>query len=85
MRSIFSAIFMSTALLASVGGASASSYLQASSSEEQMAEPGMKPKVITMNSTDASKNIKQEKGVVRVNEQGQGLGSDMDAPERQGH
>jgi hypothetical protein len=69
MKASFSVIFVSAMLLASVGGASAASYLQASSTEEQLAvDP--KPKVVTMNSTDASKNIKQEKGVVRVNETG---------------
>src|SRR5882762_10552267 len=69
MKATFSAIFVSAMLLASVGGASAASYLQASSTEEQLAvDP--KPKVVTMNSTDASKNIKQEKGVVRFNETG---------------
>jgi hypothetical protein len=70
MKAIYTAIFASTLLVATAGVASASSYLQASSSEQQMAEPGSKPKIITMNSTDASKNIKQEKGVVRVNESG---------------
>src|SRR5438552_2487728 len=70
MKAISSAIFMSAMLLASVGGASATSYLQASSTEEQLAAEGAKPKVVTMNSTDASKNIKQDKGVVRVNENG---------------
>ena len=70
MKALFGALVTSGLILASVCGASASSYLQASSSEEQMAEPGTKPKVITMNSTDASKNIKQEKGVIRVNESG---------------
>ena len=69
MKAISSAILMSTILLASVAGASAASYLQASSTEEQMASD-TKPKVVTMNSTDASKNIKQEKGVIRVNENG---------------
>jgi hypothetical protein len=69
MKAIFSMIFMSVMLLASVGGASAASYLQASSTDEQLAvDP--KPKVVTMNSTDASKNIKQDKGVVTVNESG---------------
>jgi hypothetical protein len=69
MKASFSVMFVSAMLLASVGGASAASYLQASSTEEQLAvDP--KPKVVTMNSTDASKNIKQEKGVVRVNETG---------------
>jgi hypothetical protein len=69
MKVIASAVFMSAALLASVGSASATSYLQASSTEEQLASDA-KPKVVTMNSTDASKNIKQEKGVVRFNETG---------------
>src|SRR5436190_4861195 len=69
MKAIFGAILTSAMLLASAGVASATSYLQASSTEEQMA-PDPKPKVVTMNSTDASKNIKQEKGVVRVNESG---------------
>jgi hypothetical protein len=66
MKVIASAVFMSAALLASVGSASATSYLQASSTEEQLASD-TKPKVITMNSTDASKNIKQEKGAIRFN------------------
>ena len=69
MKAILSATFMSALLLASVGGASATSYLQASSTDEQLATD-TKPKVVTMNSTDASKNIKQEKGLVKVNESG---------------
>ena len=69
MKAILSATFMSALLLASVGGASATSYLQASSTEEQLAVD-TKPKVVTMNSTDGAKNIKMEKGVVRVNENG---------------
>ena len=69
MRVIASAVFMSAMLLACVGSASATSYLQASSTEEQLASD-TKPKVVTMNSTDASKNIKQEKGVIRFNETG---------------
>src|SRR5215510_5401246 len=69
MKAIVSAVFMSAMLLAPVGSASATSYLQASSTEEQLATD-TKPKVVTMNSTDASKNIKQEKGVIRVNESG---------------
>lgn len=70
MKATFSVIFASAILLASIGTASATSYLQASSTEEQMATEGFKPKVVTMNSTDASKNIKQEKGVITVNENG---------------
>ena len=69
MKATYSAIFVSAMLLASVGGASATSWIQASSTEEQLAADP-KPKVVTMNSTDASKNIKQEKGVVRFNESG---------------
>jgi hypothetical protein len=69
MRATFSVIVMSAALLASAGAASAASYLQASSTDEQLAADA-KPKVVTMNSTDASKNIKQDKGVVTVNESG---------------
>ena len=69
MKAIVSAIFTSAMLLASVGGASATSWIQASSTDEQLsADP--KPKVVTMNSTDGAKNIKMEKGVVRVNENG---------------
>jgi hypothetical protein len=69
MKAIFGVILMSVMFLASVGGASATSYLQASSTDEQLAVDA-KPKVVTMNSTDASKNIKQDKGVVTVNESG---------------
>src|SRR5438445_2655542 len=69
MRVTFGAILVSAALLASAGGASAASYLQASSTDEQLSGDA-KPKVVTMNSTDASKNIKQDKGVVTVNESG---------------
>ena len=69
MKVTFTTIFMSAMLLASVGGASATSWIQASSTEEQLSSDP-KPKVVTMNSTDGAKNIKMEKGVVRVNENG---------------
>ena len=69
MKAIFGAFFMSAMLLASVGGASATSYIQASSTEEQLAAD-TKPKAVTMNSVDAKKNITVEKTVVRVNESG---------------
>jgi len=68
MKVVSRAIMLSAILLASAGSASATSWIQASSTEEQLASD--KPKVVTMNSTDGSKNIKQEKGVVRVNENG---------------
>lgn len=69
MKVIFGALFATAMLLGSVSGASAASYLQASSTEEQLATD-TKPKLVTMNSNDAAKNIKQEKGVIRVNESG---------------
>jgi hypothetical protein len=68
-RATLGAAFMSAVLLASAGVASAASYLQASSTDEQLATDP-KPKVVMMNSTDASKNIKMDKGVVTVNESG---------------
>ena len=69
MKATFKAILISVVLLAPASGALAASYLQASSTDEQLAADP-KPKVVTMNSTDASKNIKQDKGVVTVNESG---------------
>jgi len=69
MKTIVSAIYMTAMLVASVGGASATSWIQASSTDEQVASDP-KPKVVTMNSTDGAKNIKMDKGVVTVNEKG---------------
>ena len=69
MKVIASAVFMSAMLLASVGSASATSYLQASSTEEQLASD-TKPKVVTMNSTDAAKGIKNNNGVVILDQTG---------------
>ena len=69
MKTIVSAIYMAAMLVASVGGASATSWIQASSTDEQVASDP-KPKVVTMNSTDGAKNIKMDKGVVTVNEKG---------------
>ena len=69
MKSIVSAFLMSAMLLGSVGGASAASWIQASSTEEQLATD-TKPKSVAMNSTDGAKNIKMDKGVITVNESG---------------
>src|SRR5438046_5935852 len=55
MKAIFGAIFTSAMLLAAVGGASATSWIQASSTDEQLAADP-KPKAVTMNSTDGKKN-----------------------------
>ncbi|HKA73383.1 MAG TPA: hypothetical protein VKE26_16350, partial [Xanthobacteraceae bacterium] len=65
MKIAFSAILMSAVLLASAGVAAAAGFIQASSTEEQLAADP-KPKLVTMNSTDAAKNIKQDKGVITV-------------------
>ena len=69
MKAIVSAIFTSAMLVAWVGGASATSWIQASSTDEQLAADP-KPKAVTMNSTDGKKNITNTNGVVRVNENG---------------
>jgi hypothetical protein len=69
MKATFNVIFASAMLLASVGGASAASWIQASSTEEQLAVD-TKPKVVTMNSTDGAKNVKMDKGAISVNENG---------------
>jgi hypothetical protein len=97
MKATLKAIFVSAALVGSVGGASAASWIQASSTEEQLATDP-KPKVVLMNSTDGAKNIKMDKGVVTVNESGaffiiaaaqvggkaKGAGQDVDKGQRQG-
>jgi len=63
MKSIVSAFFVSAMLLGSVSGASAASWIQASSTEEQLSTDA-KPKAVVMNSTDGAKNIKMDKGVI---------------------
>ena len=69
MRGIFSAMFMSAVLLASAGGAAAG-YLQASSEEDQIVKEANKPQMVTMASTDAAKGIKNNKGVVLLDQTG---------------
>jgi len=69
MKTIVSSIYVAAMLVVSISSASATSWIQASSTEEQVASDP-KPKVVTMNSTDGAKNIKMEKGVIRVNENG---------------
>src|SRR5215470_17513920 len=66
MKSIVSAVFTAAMLVASIGAASAASWIQASSTEEQLASDP-KPKGVTMNSVDGKKNITMDKGVIRVN------------------
>jgi hypothetical protein len=70
MRTILSAIFVSAMFLASPGGAfAAGGYIQASSEEDQIAKD-TKPQLVTMNSTDAAKGIKNNKGVVILDQTG---------------
>ena len=67
MKRTFAAIFVSAMLLGSA--AIAAPFLQASSTEMQMATD-TKPKVVTMNSTDATSGITNDNGVVTVPEDG---------------
>jgi hypothetical protein len=67
MKRTFAAIFVSAMLLGSA--AIAAPFLQASSTETQPATD-TKPKVVTMNSTDATSGITNDNGVVTVPEDG---------------
>src|SRR5258708_19263054 len=70
MRTILSAIFVSAMALAAPSGAfAAGGYIQASSEEDQIAKD-TKPTKITMNSTDAAKGLKNDKGTITLNETG---------------
>jgi hypothetical protein len=71
MRTILSAIFVSAMFLAAPGGAfAAGGYLQASSEEDQIVKDANKPQMVTMPSTDAAKGIKNNKGVVTLDQSG---------------
>jgi hypothetical protein len=70
MKATLSAIFMSAMLLASPSGAfAAGGYIQASSEEDQIAKD-TKPILITMKSTDAAKGLKNNNGVVTLDQTG---------------
>jgi hypothetical protein len=70
MKAFFGAMFGSAMLLASASGAfAAGGYIQASSEEDQIATD-TKPKLVTMASTDAAKGIKNNKGVVILDQTG---------------
>jgi hypothetical protein len=70
MRTILSAIFVSALALAAPSGAfAAGGYIQASSEEDQIAKD-TKPQKVTMNSTDAAKGLKNDKGTITLNETG---------------
>src|ERR1700751_6184164 len=71
MRTILSAIFVSAMALALPGGAfAAGGYLQASSEEDQIVKEANKPQMVTMPSTDAAKGIKNNKGMVILDQTG---------------
>src|SRR5262244_4575123 len=71
MRTVPSAMVMSAMYLASPGGAfAAGGYLQASSAEDQIVKEPNKPQMVTMASTDAAKGIKNNNGVVILDQTG---------------
>jgi len=61
---------MSAMLLASTGAYAAGGYIQASSEMDQIVAAANKPQLVTMNSTDAAKGLKNTNGVVLLNETG---------------
>jgi len=71
MRTTLSAIFVSSMALALPSGAfAAGGYIQASSEEDQIVGTANKPQLVTMPSTDAAKGIKNNKGVVVLDQTG---------------
>jgi len=71
MKALFGTMFGSAMLLASAGGAlAAGGYIQASSEEDQIVATANKPQLVTMASTDAAKGIKNNKGVVVLDQPG---------------
>ena len=71
MRTSLSATFVSAMFLASAGSAfAAGGYIQASSLEDQIVKEANKPQLVTMGSTDAAKGLKNNKGVVTLDQTG---------------
>ena len=70
MKATFSAMFMSAMLLASTGAYAAGGYIQASSEMDQIVATANKPQLVTMNSTDAAKGLKNANGVVTLDQTG---------------
>jgi hypothetical protein len=71
MRTILSAIFVSAVVLTLPGGAfAAGGYIQASSEEDQIVKDANKPQIVTMKSTDAAKGIKNNNGVIILDQSG---------------
>jgi hypothetical protein len=69
MKATLSAIFMSATLLASPAFA-AGGYIQASSEEDQIVKEPNKGQLVTMKSTDAAKGLKNNNGVVILDQSG---------------
>jgi hypothetical protein len=69
MRAFIAGLFVCGVLLTSADYAAAGTFLQASSTQEQLATD-TSPKVVTMNSTDASSGITNQNGVVSVTADG---------------
>jgi len=71
MRTILSAIFVSALFMTAPHGAfAAGGYIQASSEEDQIVKDANKPQLVTMKSTDAAKGIKNNNGVVILDQTG---------------
>jgi hypothetical protein len=70
MRTILSAIFVSAMLLAPGVASAAGGYIQASSEEDQIVAAANKPQLVTMKSTDAAKGLKNNNGVVILDQSG---------------
>ena len=71
MRTILGAIAVSAMALALPSGAfAAGGYIQASSLEDQIVKEANKPQLVTMGSTDAAKGLKNNKGVVTLDQTG---------------
>ena len=71
MKTVLGSIFGAAMLAASASGAlAAGGYLQASSEEDQIVKEANKPQAVTMKSTDAAKGIKNNNGVVTLDQTG---------------
>ena len=71
MKSALGSMLGAVVLAVSAGGAfAAGGYLQASSEEDQIVKEANKPQMVTMASTDAAKGIKNNKGVVILDQTG---------------
>ena len=71
MRATLSAIFVSAVVLTLPGAAyAAGGYIQASSLEDQIVKEANKPQMVTLKSTDAAKGIKNNNGVIILDQSG---------------